>query len=574
VRDGSGTVVTTPLTWASETPALASIDQNGVLTALGEGAAVVRATAAELGATATFSLPTRVATASTTAQYEGNAEFGEPADGDASDDLIVQRAQYTASYSGSRGTPNWVSYNLEATHFGPEDRCDCFTFDPTLPSSVARYTTADYTGAGAFHGYGIDRGHLARSFDRTSASLDNATTFYFTNIIPQAADLNQGPWAVLESHLGDLARSQNREVYIITGVAGSKGTVKDEGKITIPASVWKVAVILARNQGLAHVDDAGDLEIVAVIMPNDPGVRSVPWETYKTTVDAVESLSGYNLLALLPDHIEVAVESGTRPPLAAVDGPYTSLEGATVTMSAAGSSDPDGDALMYRWSFGDGGSAMGVTVSHRYAQDGAYTIELEVTDSRGLTAAATTTAQVTNVPPSIGAFGGATLLPGETYSATGSFADPGADAWSTTVDYGDGSGVSALPLAGMSFSLSHTYTAAGTFTVTVLVSDDDATSTRTQTVTVLAPAQAVQIALAMVQQLADDGKIGFGIAISLKAKLDAAKRQLERGSSIAALALLRSVLIELDVLVRLGRLTADADPLRVLLRRVIRSVSS
>jgi hypothetical protein len=23
-----------------------------------------------------------------------------------------------------------VSYDLEATHYGPEDRCDCFTFDP------------------------------------------------------------------------------------------------------------------------------------------------------------------------------------------------------------------------------------------------------------------------------------------------------------------------------------------------------------------------------------------------------------------------------------------------------------
>ena len=87
-----------------------------------------------------------------------------------------------------------------------------------------------------FHGYGIDRGHLARSFDRTSASLDNAFTFYFTNIVPQAADLNQGPWAIMENDLGDLARLQNKEVYIIAGVAGNKGTVKNEGKIVIPAS--------------------------------------------------------------------------------------------------------------------------------------------------------------------------------------------------------------------------------------------------------------------------------------------------------------------------------------------------
>ena len=59
---------------------------------------------------------------------------------------------------------------------------------------------------------------MARSFDRTTGSLDNACTYLFSNVVPQAADLNQGPWAILENDLGDLARVQDREVYIITGV--------------------------------------------------------------------------------------------------------------------------------------------------------------------------------------------------------------------------------------------------------------------------------------------------------------------------------------------------------------------
>ena len=83
--DGSGTAVpTATFVWSTETPALASIDQNGVFTALGEGTAVLRATANE-GTTRTISLPTRVAVASATAQYAGNAEFGEPADANPSD---------------------------------------------------------------------------------------------------------------------------------------------------------------------------------------------------------------------------------------------------------------------------------------------------------------------------------------------------------------------------------------------------------------------------------------------------------------------------------------------------------
>jgi DNA/RNA endonuclease G (NUC1) len=317
--DPTRTVVPTPFSWTSDTPNVASVDQNGVVTALGPGTAILRATGDD-GSTATTSLPTRVAVASTTAQYVGNTEFGQPTDADPSDDFIVQRAQYTASYNRNRGTPNWVSYDLEATHFGPEDRCDCFTFDPLLPAEFAHYTTAAYTGAGTFHGYGIDRGHLARSFDRTSGSLDNATTFYFTNIVPQAADLNQGPWAALETYLGDLARFQDREVYIVAGVAGSKGTVKDEGTITIPASMWKVALVLPRDHGIADVHTSADVEIIAVLMPNDSGIRTVDWATYRTTVNAIEALSGYDLLGLLPDDVEAMLETGLQRAQALVDG--------------------------------------------------------------------------------------------------------------------------------------------------------------------------------------------------------------------------------------------------------------
>lgn len=310
-RDPSNTTVQTTFTWTSETPGIASIDQDGVMRALAPGTAILRATSTD-GTTGLYALPTRVATASTTAIYDGNAEFGEPTDADASDDFIVRRDQLISSYNRNKGTPNWVAYDLDASHFGNELRCDCFTFDPALPSTFTPYTTADYTGAGAFHGFGIDRGHLARSADRDAGSLDNAITYYFTNVIPQAADNNQGPWARLETYLGNLASAQNKEVYIIAGVAGSQGTLKDEGKITIPENVWKVAVIMPRDRGIEDVDNIDDVEIVAVIMPNIAGIGDDPWEKYRTTVNQVEALSGYDLLALLGDEIEIAVESGLQ----------------------------------------------------------------------------------------------------------------------------------------------------------------------------------------------------------------------------------------------------------------------
>jgi len=401
LRSGAdNAVIPTTFIWSSETPLIASVDADGVVRALGAGTAILRAVAAD-GTEGTYAIATTVATASASAAYAGNTEFGDPTDGDASDEIIIRRAQYTTSFSTARGIPNWVSYNLEATHFGAEDRCDCFTYDPELPAS-GRYTTADYTGAGTVAGYGIDRGHLVRSFDRTSGSFDNATTFYFSNIIPQAADNNQGPWAQFENHVGDLARLNDREVYVIAGASGSKGTVKNEGLITIPSVTWKVVVSLPRTGGLASIDRWDDAQVLAVLMPNDAGIRSVAWQTYQVTVDEVEAASGFDLLSALRDDIEIAVESGTQPPTAALDGPWTAYAGDPVALSGAASSDGDGDALTYAWSFGDGATAVGANATHTYADAGDYTVQLIVTDVRGLADTVTSVASITPLPTLVG----------------------------------------------------------------------------------------------------------------------------------------------------------------------------
>ena len=577
LADGNNQTLPSGILWTSETPTIASIEQDGVFTALGEGSAILRATADD-GTTSTITLPTRVAVASTTAIYEGNAEFGEPADGDDSDDYIVRYPQYTASYNQNRGTPNWVAYELEATHFGAEDRCDCFTMDPALPASFPQLTTADYTGAGAFHGYGIDRGHLARSFDRTSGSLDNAHTYLFDNIVPQAADLNQGPWAMLENFLGDEARLNNKEVYIIAGVAGNKGTLKNEGRVVIPASTWKVAVIMGRDQGLGDIHDYRDLEVIAVNMPNEPGVRDVDWSSYLTTVDAIESLTGYDLLALLPNEVEAAVESATQPPFAALSGPANLNEGDNATFSAAASLDPNGSIASYAWNFGDGASASDVSASHTFVQDGVYTVTLTVTDNDGLTATAATSVAVANVAPVVSPIANASLDAGDAHTVAGSFTDPGADAWTASVDWGDGSSPGQAMLNGHDFSLVHVYPDAGTYTVTVNIADDDAAGSTTQTVTVnevSAPVAELDAAFPLIDQLVASRKISRDFGNFLKGQVNQTQDQLDRGNTNAAVMWLRVLVGELDLLVRFRQLTpADAAPLRTLFMQVIDAQST
>jgi endonuclease G len=559
------------------TPGIATIDDRGVIHAVAAGTARFQVTAQD-GTARVHTLAMTTPVASASAVYLDNAAFGEPSDDNPSDDFVVHRPQYTTSFNGSRGIPNWVAYDLNTTDIvAGQDRCNCFTFDPELEAAhFTRYTTADYTGAGAFAGYGIDRGHMVRSFDRTAGTLDNARTFYFSNVVPQASDLNQGPWANMENYLGALAQTGAKEVYIYAGPAGSKGTVKNEGKITIPEYTWKIALVMPRGEGLANVHDYRDVEVIAAVMPNIAGVRNVDWQTnYVVTADSVEKLTGYSFLSLLSARTQRALKTGTKPPLGNIDGPYSSPEGSAVSMSAAASLDPNGTIVSYQWKFGDGSVASGPSVSHTYAQNGVYEVRMVVTDNDGLVDTVSTSTSVANVAPVLLRFDGATLLPGETYNASGSFTDPGADTWSATVNYGDGSGSNALALEGKTFSLSHTYASPGTFTVTTSVFDQDATGTNTQTVTVISTPTAVGTLSDMIDQLVARGVISTGNGNSLNSKLDAASKQLALGNGAAAANQVRAFSNEISALVKSGRLaSAQAKGLEALATRIIFAVGN
>lgn len=57
----------------------------------------------------------------------------------------------------------------------------------------------------------------------------------------------------------------------------------------------------------------------------------------------------------------------------------------TLYVDATTSADPDGTVVNYDWDFGDGSTGTGSTASHTYVADGAYTVELTVTDNNNAT---------------------------------------------------------------------------------------------------------------------------------------------------------------------------------------------
>src|SRR5262249_47402207 len=111
---------------------------------------------------------------------------------------------------------------------------------------------------------------------------------------------------------------------------------------------------------------------------------------------------------------------------------------------------------------------------HRYRDDGVYTISLSWRDPQGAGNSATLEAVVRNVPPVVTAGPDTRLRAGGVLNRVGSFSDPGADVWTATVDYGDGSATEPLKLDRSGhFRLHHKYRVAGTYEVTVSVADDD-----------------------------------------------------------------------------------------------------
>jgi DNA/RNA endonuclease G (NUC1)/methionine-rich copper-binding protein CopC len=271
------------------------------------------------------------------------ASLGSPSN------FLMDKPEFTISYNRDNGGPNWVSWHLTDEWIGSLTRVDTFRPDPGVPDTWYRVQAFDFSGAG------FDRGHMTPNADRdkeTSIPINQAT-FLMSNMVAQAPDNNQGPWAAFEGYLRTLLPAN--EVYIVSGGFGTGGTGSAgfattiaNGHVHVPASTWKVALVLPKASGddVARVDCS--TRTIAVIMPNTQGIRNNPWETYLTSVDAVETLTGYDFFQNLPDQYERCVEAGTNgvnPPLDTDNDGVPDTADNCPFVSNANQANLDGDAL-------------------------------------------------------------------------------------------------------------------------------------------------------------------------------------------------------------------------------------
>ncbi|CAN5828952.1 hypothetical protein BH11GEM1_BH11GEM1_08670 [soil metagenome] len=482
--DAAGNPVTNAdVTWSSADATIASVTATtAIVTANAPGSVVITATAKSDGVTTgSTTVTTNVAAVSPAARTGHNTELGTPVDATPNDDILVARRQYTLSYNASRGGPNWVSWNLDATHKGSASRCNCFTADTALTRlGVHPYDTNDWVNGGIW-----SRGHMSPSADWADADGDNAPTFFLSNMIPQNQTANSGAWGDLENYLRTLATGTT-EIYIVAGPIFTKdrtgpgvdglGFMNSIGRIAVPDSMWKVAMVVPDARSASEITSPSDVTVIAVNMANAASSTG-SWSGYTTTIDKIQKSTGYDLLSGLPERIQCRLEARNCPPSSHITGAGTAggSEGQTLAFSAATSTDPDaGAVLSYEWTIAGQVLATTAELTRTFADDGAYSLRLIVADQQGAADTTTTVVTVGNVAPVIASV--TNTSEGDVSSVSAAFSDVGVNdaPWRYSIDWNDGAtSTGSVASQGATIAAAHPYARPGTYDVSVVVTDKD-----------------------------------------------------------------------------------------------------
>src|SRR5215475_8483033 len=195
--------------------------------------------------------------------------------------------------------------------------------------------------------------------------------------------------------------------------------------------------------------------------------------TVTVTVTDNTGLSGSDTLIATVNNVPDA-------PTVDAGADQTADERQTISLAATFIDPDDGDTHTATIDWGDGTVANAtvaagqVSGGHAYADAGAYTVTVTVTDNTGLSGSDTLIATVNNVPdaPTVDAGADQTADERQTISLAATFIDPDdGDTHTATIDWGDGTVANATVAAGQ-VSGGHAYADAGAYTVTVTVTDN------------------------------------------------------------------------------------------------------
>lgn len=190
---------------------------------------------------------------------------------------ILKRFAYTCSFNPANNIPNWVAWELTASHAdGPYKRNGIkFQEDEGV-------TTYDYTRSG------YDRGHMCPSGDNKWSEQAQQQSFLMTNMCPQVHGLNAGDWNEMEMQCRRWAEKFGR-IDIMAGPILFKGKHETIGDshVVVPEAFFKVVYCPSRKMAIGF------------IYRNEDGNR--PKGDYVNSVAQIERITGFKFLTALPE---------------------------------------------------------------------------------------------------------------------------------------------------------------------------------------------------------------------------------------------------------------------------------
>ncbi|MEY4811346.1 MAG: hypothetical protein RLZZ462_219 [Bacteroidota bacterium] len=202
--------------------------------------------------------------------------------------ITIKHTYYSLSYSEADKQAEWVAYYLTpALINGPQKRSSKFLPDPLLSNPV---------GSNSYTKSGYDRGHLCPAADMKLNAVSMAESFYMSNMSPQVPALNRGIWSKLEDKVRDWALEKNG-LYVVTGPLLNKSCGSVNQKITVPCAYYKMVFKQTKT----------GVEAIAFLLPNAGSAQ--PLKQFVVSIDYLESLTGIDFFASLPDSEEEKFES-------------------------------------------------------------------------------------------------------------------------------------------------------------------------------------------------------------------------------------------------------------------------
>ncbi len=238
--------------------------------------------------------PVASRTESASVTYAGSFTFaGEPRSTTYPNPVtVLHNAAFLVGYDETRENPAWAAYRIpgERKH-GPLPRPRRFSVDTRTTAQVSH---DDYTNTG------YDRGHMVPNLAIASRFGESAQTetFLMSNIVPQKPALNQGPWRLLEETLAVTTSVQEGEIWVVVGPIYDGPAEKLPNGNVIPSAFFMVIA-----------DEATDgPRLQAFIMPQT-ATRGSDFRSYRTTVQAVQAMTGLDFFWSLPDPLEERLEN-------------------------------------------------------------------------------------------------------------------------------------------------------------------------------------------------------------------------------------------------------------------------